>query len=94
MADRIAKRVRVSGTVQGVWYRKWCAEQAVSLGVNGFVRNRLDGSVEALFVGKAKDVDCLIERCYHGPDKAVVDAIEIEDAKGFVPSRFEVKPTV
>ena len=94
MIGRIAKRIQILGKVQGVWYRKWCEQQAIDLSVNGFVRNRLDGSVEALFVGSEVAVDALIKRCYEGPDHAIVNRIIIEEARGFVPAKFEVKPTV
>ncbi|UTW54287.1 acylphosphatase [Kordiimonas sp. SCSIO 12610] len=94
MQDRIAKRLTIKGKVQGVWYRKWCEQQALGLGIDGFVRNRINGDVEALIIGTTERVDRMIDLCYTGPDNAVVSEIVIEDAQGFVPARFEIKPTV
>jgi acylphosphatase len=90
----VAKRLIISGKVQGVWYRKWCEQEANKNNIDGFVRNRVNGYVEALFVGEAASVEHLIQSCYTGPDHAIVENIAIEDALGFVPARFEIKPTV
>ncbi len=87
-------RVRVYGRVQGVWYRGWTEQQANKLGLFGWVRNRIDGSVEALICGKEIDVHALIELCKQGPANAAVEKIETEPAQGIAPRRFEVKPTV
>ena len=51
MSDTITVRVRISGRVQGVWYRGWTVDEARRLGLSGWVRNRRDGSVEAVFSG-------------------------------------------
>ena len=69
--------VIISGRVQGVWYRAWTKENATALGLSGFVRNRLDGTVEAVFSGPAKDVDDMLARCANGPPHADVSGIEI-----------------
>jgi acylphosphatase len=76
MSDIVAVRVRISGRVQGVWYRGWTVEMAMSRGVRGWVRNRRDGSVEALFIGKAGDVEAMIAACNEGPPMARVTNIE------------------
>jgi acylphosphatase len=68
-------RVVISGRVQGVWFRAWTTEQAEKRGLAGWVRNRLDGSVEALFSGPAAAVDAMIEACRQGPPAARVDHI-------------------
>lgn len=68
-------RVVISGKVQGVWFRAWTTEQATKRGLAGWVRNRRDGSVEALFSGKAEAVDAMIEACRQGPPAARVDHI-------------------
>jgi acylphosphatase len=94
VTERTAKRLTISGKVQGVWYRKWCEQQANKLSIYGFVRNRLNGDVEALFVGETGAIDQLIKACQEGPDHAVVQNITTEDAVGYVPARFEIKPTV
>ena len=63
-------RVRIEGGVQGVGYRYWTERVAGELGLAGWVRNRRDGSVEALFSGPAEDVAQMLERCRDGPPSA------------------------
>ncbi|MCK5574593.1 MAG: acylphosphatase [Sphingomonadales bacterium] len=94
MIDDKAVRVRVTGRVQGVWFRAWTQQNAEALGLFGWVRNREDGSVEALFKGVSDKVEDMLKRCESGPDMASVDHVEVTDAMGIVPNRFEVKPTV
>ncbi|MEQ8249470.1 MAG: acylphosphatase [Alphaproteobacteria bacterium] len=65
-------RVRIAGKVQGVWYRGWTVETARSLGVGGWVRNRADGTVEALLHGPEAAVEKMIEACRVGPPAARV----------------------
>ena len=71
--------MRVSGQVQGVFYRTTCAEKARALGLAGWVRNLPDGSVEAAFEGTARAIDSAIEWCRVGPRMAVVDVVEVID---------------
>jgi len=71
-------RVTVSGRVQGVWFRDSCRNEARALGVNGFVRNRADGSVEAEFEGPEAAVERMIAWCRTGPTRARVDAVNTE----------------
>jgi acylphosphatase len=77
-------RVRVSGRVQGVFYRATCARLARDAGLGGHVRNLPDGRVEAVFEGPGPDVDRLVEWCRTGPEMARVDEVEIvaEQARG------------
>ena len=89
-----AVRVSIWGRVQGVWFRAWTKEQADSLGLSGWVRNRRDGSVEALFLGAGQAVDQMIERCWQGSPASHVEAVDMEPAQGIAANRFEVKPTV
>lgn len=89
-----AIRARISGRVQGVWYRKWTTLNATELGLDGWVRNREDGSVEALFVGPAATVDEMIRRCWQGPERAEVTDIAVEPTPGITPKGFTQKPTV
>lgn len=89
-----AVRVRISGRVQGVWYRAWTVENASELGLDGWVRNRLDSTVEALFVGPDAAVDEMIQRCRQGPERAEVTGLETEPALGITAKGFAKKPTV
>ncbi len=73
-------RVRIEGRVQGVWFRSWTSEAAWALGLEGWVRNRADGSVEALFSGPAEAVERMIEACQEGPPRAVVARVEVAPA--------------
>jgi acylphosphatase len=92
--DRIARRLRITGKVQGVYYRGWTIDAAEKLGLDGWVRNRMDGTVEALVAGPAPAVQALIAACHKGPPAARVDLVEVEDAIGIVPTGFVQKPTV
>ncbi|MBM08436.1 MAG: acylphosphatase [Magnetovibrio sp.] len=73
--------VIISGQVQGVGFRWWTVNKAKALGINGWVRNRKDGSVEALFSGSTHSVDNMINECYSGPFLAIVDKVEIDEAE-------------
>ena len=70
------KRLIISGRVQGVGNRQWMMEKARDLGVSGWVRNRIDGSVEALVAGDTAAVEELLRLCRRGPRLAVVVTIE------------------
>jgi acylphosphatase len=69
-------RVRVRGRVQGVFFRAEARARAESLGVNGWVRNADDGSVEAVFEGDDEQVESLLEWCRRGPAGARVEEVE------------------
>ncbi len=86
-------RVRIRGRVQGVWYRAWTTEAATARGVTGWVRNRRDGSVEALFMGPVAAVDALIAACHEGPELARVESIEVTDDPGETTRGFEQRPS-
>jgi acylphosphatase len=77
-ADTISVRVAVIGRVQGVWFRAWTVEQANRLGLKGWVRNRADGAVEAVFSGPRARVDDMVAACRRGPPAARVDDVTIE----------------
>lgn len=83
----------ISGRVQGVWYRAWTLKEASKLGLSGWVRNRTDGTVEALFSGPAPTVDAMLAKCRKGPPLARVDAIAVEPAENPVESGFHKLPT-
>lgn len=72
----VMRRVRVTGRVQGVFYRASCQSEAEARGLSGWVRNLDDGSVEALLVGDADAVESMIEWCRSGPELARVDRVE------------------
>jgi acylphosphatase len=78
----VVRRVVVSGRVQGVGFRYAIADEARSRGVKGWVRNRRDGSVEAMLAGTQADVAALIEWTRHGPPGARVSAVDVEPAEG------------
>jgi acylphosphatase len=80
----------VSGRVQGVWFRQSCADLAKQLGLSGWVRNRSDGRVEAVFEGETGAVEEMIAWCRTGPRRAVVTGVEVvaEDPEGL--NGFEV----
>jgi acylphosphatase len=92
MTDERAVRVRVTGRVQGVYFRGWTLETAAALGVRGWVRNEADGSVAALLAGPAATVERMLAALQDGPPDAVVRAVETEAADpGAVPAGFEVR---
>jgi acylphosphatase len=82
----IRRRVRVSGLVQGVYFRETIRRRAVSTGVAGWVRNRPDGTVEAVFEGEAEAVERLVAFCERGPRGASVERVDVaaEDPEGIV----------
>jgi acylphosphatase len=71
-----SKRLVISGRVQGVGFRIWIVEHARELGLSGWVRNRLDGSVEALVAGDIAAVEEFLRLCRRGPRMAEVVSIE------------------
>lgn len=88
-----AVRVMIRGKVQGVWYRGWTVEQALAKGLRGWVRNRRDGAVEALFIGLPDKVEAMIEACRSGPPAARVDTVERFSAEDGGVQGFEQRPT-
>ena len=77
----IARRVVVSGRVQGVFFRNCTRREASRLEVKGWVRNRSDGRVEAWFEGPPAAVAELVRWCEHGPRHASVDGVEVAEAQ-------------
>jgi acylphosphatase len=74
------RHVTIKGRVQGVGYRYWVEQQAAARGLEGWVRNRRDGRVEALFAGPTNAVADMVALCRRGPSAARVDAVEEEPA--------------
>jgi acylphosphatase len=98
--SRAIIQVMITGRVQGVGYRAWVEYQAIASGLEGWVRNRRDGSVEALFAGNAKVVAEMVALCRHGPPSARVTALTSESADDVqlnlrrTGEAFSVLPTV
>ena len=87
---RRSARLRITGRVQGVGYRAWAIATAARLGLRGWVRNRADGSVEALVIGEDDSLAAMIEACREGPFAARVAEVAVSDATddgsdGFTP---------
>lgn len=76
--NRVRAELLISGRVQGVFFRSNTRRRANSLGIEGYVRNRSDGRVEAVFEGKEKDVKKLVTWCYEGPSSARVESVDLE----------------
>jgi acylphosphatase len=79
---RITRQLRIFGRVQGVWYRESMRLEAERLGVTGWVRNRRDGSVEAMVQGSPAAVDAILEWARRGPDLARVTEVQVSAAEG------------
>ena len=99
MSDTI-RHVTIRGRVQGVGYRAWVEDEASARGLEGWVRNRRDASVEALFAGPADVVANMVAACRRGPSSARVDAVQDEAANSDMLNlrrageRFSVLPTI
>ena len=87
----VGRHVRVSGSVQGVFYRAWAQAEARELGISGWIRNCPDGSVEAHLAGEEEDVARMIERMRRGPSNARVQEVTVEDAAPEGVGRFELR---
>ncbi|MEX0808199.1 MAG: acylphosphatase [Dongiaceae bacterium] len=87
-------RAVIAGKVQGVWFRAWTVDEATKRGLRGWVRNRKDGSVEALFAGDPAKVDTMVAACREGPPLAKVENVELHEAAGEkVPAGFDHRRT-
>ena len=89
----VARRLTIRGRVQGVGFRFHLREQALRRGVTGWVRNRRDGSVEALVQGEESDVDRVIGWARRGPPSAEVTDVEVVAEKLADYAAFESRPT-
>ena len=87
-------RVVIEGRVQGVWYRGWTIENAKRLDLIGWVRNKKNGSVEALFSGESAKVDEMINACWNGPISAEVSFVVFETDKSPETKSFLQLPTI
>ena len=83
----------ISGRVQGVWYRESMRQEALRLGVDGWVRNRADGTVEAVISGQAAHVEALLAWARTGPPLAQVSEVRCEPYDGAVAADFAKLPS-
>ncbi|MEZ0230604.1 MAG: acylphosphatase [Planctomycetota bacterium] len=89
------KRIFAGGRVQGVSYRAGAADEAMRLGLRGWVRNRKDGQVEALVEGEPAAIECFVEWCRKGSSGARVQSVTAkDDVSTDALGPFEVRPTV
>lgn len=88
-----AVHVAIEGRVQGVGYRDWTVRTAMALGLGGWVRNRRDGTVEAVFSGEEGRVEEMLARCRQGPRAADVTAVRLLPDALEVSEGFEVRGT-
>jgi len=95
-AENAIRLVMIHGLVQGVGYRAWAERTALQRGLRGWVRNRRDGTVEALFAGDVAGVAAMVEACRRGPSGSRVDHIDVEvgSADDFSGEGFTVLPTI
>jgi acylphosphatase len=89
--DAVRKRVVVHGRVQGVFFRDSARERARSRGLAGWVSNRPDGAVEAVFEGEPEAVESLVRFCQGGPRGADVDHVDVSDEEPEGLLGFEVR---
>ena len=92
MADK-AVRVVIEGRVQGVWFRGWAMQEATRRGLGGWIRNRRDGTVEALFAGAEARVDEIVAACRRGPPAAHVLNVVVHPADDPGERRFRQAAT-
>jgi acylphosphatase len=91
VAETVRRRVVVRGDVQGVFFRDSTRKEADSRGVAGWVRNRDDGSVEAVFEGPEDAVEAMVEWCRSGPSKADVEDVEVSEEEPEGLDSFDVR---
>jgi acylphosphatase len=96
MPDQRSRTVhlRIDGRVQGVGYRYWAADRANELQLTGWVRNRRDGAVEAVFSGPEAVVERMIALCREGPADAAVATVEIVGEGTGIFDAFTIERTV
>ena len=94
MSDKtVTRQLRIHGRVQGVYYRASMVAEATRLGLHGWVRNRADGSVEALAQGGAPAVQALVDWARRGPPQALVERVDVADAEPQTLPPFEQRAT-
>lgn len=89
-----ARLLRIAGRVHGVGYREWLGDQAQQHGISGWVRNRADGTVEALLDGEEDALNAVLTACRRGPPLAWVESIVEEFAETPEAPGFRKRPTL
>ena len=85
------KHLVISGRVQGVGFRYWLKSIAIKKNIFGWVKNKITGEVEALIIGKEKEVDDLIKLCEHGPRSSNVDQVKVNEyKKNYLKKSFDI----
>jgi acylphosphatase len=90
----ICRNLRITGRVQNVFYRDWFVERADGLGVTGWVRNRADGSVEAVVCGSSDLIEAIVALARQGSPASRVEDVVVSEAPEAVFDRFDKRPTV
>jgi acylphosphatase len=91
MSDAVRRRVVIRGRVQGVFFRDTARREAQRRSVAGWICNRADGAVEAVFEGGLTDVEALVDLCQKGPRGAHVERVEASEEEPQGLHRFEVR---
>ena len=89
--QRVARRAVIAGCVQGVWFRDSARRRAESLGVAGWARNRLDGTVEVWAQGRRDAVEALLDYCRIGPPRAIVERLTVDEVTPAELDDFDVR---
>jgi acylphosphatase len=89
--DTVRRHVTISGDVQGVFFRETTRRKATEAGVSGWITNRSDGRVEAVFEGPAEAADELVEYCRTGPTAATVEDVDVQTEEPEGLSGFDVR---
>ncbi|HEX3674847.1 MAG TPA: acylphosphatase [Rhizomicrobium sp.] len=92
--DLTSLRLRIEGYVQAVGYRNFVIAEAARLGIDGWIRNRSDGTVEALVSGETKAVEAIVAACMRGPEGSRIKDVELHNAEPPDEKGFRRRPSV
>jgi acylphosphatase len=92
-ASQRSVRVTISGRVQGVGFRAWVQRQAMARGLSGYVRNRRDGSVEAVFCGEGDTVKAMVAASWEGPRGSRVTDVVVTEQESHPSGPFAIRST-
>ncbi len=93
MVETVTRRLTITGRVQGVGYRDWCLRTARAASLTGWVRNRADGSVEAVVKGPPETVEVFVAACHAGPPLARVTGVDTAPIEESLDPGFRQLPT-